>query len=172
MRSIVELDLIQVHVPFDGHVVELPSNRIIDYVGVVNALPGDETRWLADILQHELSLFDAFPGKTMLLEQAIRLKENVVPIKQRQYPRNPAVRAIINEEVIAMLRDEVIETTGVNLWFWFANHFCIDMRRVNDSSIKDAYPLPRINAILEKLQTQFLYIDMQMKSKLMLQLVC
>lgn len=25
------------------------------------------------------------------------------------------------------------------------------MRKVNDASIKDAYPLPRINAILEKL---------------------
>lgn len=30
--------------------------------------------------------------------------------------------------------------------------FCIDMRKLNDASIKDAYPLPRINAILEKLR--------------------
>lgn len=61
------------------------------------SMPGDETRRLAVILQHELSLFDGVPGKT------IRLKKNVVPIKQRHYPRNPAMPAIINEEVNAML---------------------------------------------------------------------
>lgn len=95
MRSIVKLDLIQINVPYDGHEVEIPSNQIIHYVGVVDALPGDETWRLADLLQRELPLFGVVPGKTMLLEHVIQLKENVLPIKQLYYL---AVQAIINEE--------------------------------------------------------------------------
>lgn len=90
MKTIVDLDLIQIKVPFEGHVLEEPARkRILDYVGVVDALPGDETRRPTDFLQHELPLFDVVPGKTTLLEHVIRLKENVVPIKQRHYPSNP-----------------------------------------------------------------------------------
>lgn len=45
MKSNVDLDLIQINVPFEGHVLEEPARkRILDYVGVVDALPGDETR--------------------------------------------------------------------------------------------------------------------------------
>jgi len=63
---------------------------------------------LKQFLQREMSLFDAFEGKTKLIEHVIRLKPDALPIKQRYYPRNPAMQSIINEEVASMLRDGVI----------------------------------------------------------------
>lgn len=70
------------------------------------------------------------------------------------------MQAVINQEVEDMLKDGVIEPSTSP---WISPivmirkstgkfRFCIDMRKVNDASIKDAYPLPRINAILEKLR--------------------
>lgn len=161
MRTIAALDLIQIKVPYvDARGDRLTSKHCHDCVGVIDTLPSEEAQKLEDFLKIELPLFDAVAGQTTLIEHTIRLKENVVPIKQRHYPRNPAMQAIINDEVTAMLREGVIEPSESP---WSSPvvlirkstgkyRFCIDMRKVNDSSIKDAYPLPRINAILEKLR--------------------
>lgn len=40
---------------------------------------------------------------------SITVKPEAEPCKQRYYPRNPAIQAIINEEVDKMLTDKVIE---------------------------------------------------------------
>ncbi len=115
---------------------------------------------VSQFLSVELPKFDTVRGKTTLVEHVIRLKDNVVPVKQRYYPRNPAMQKIINDEVETMLDEGIIEPSDSP---WSSPvvlikkstgkyRFCIDMRKVNDASIKDAYPLPRINAILEKLR--------------------
>lgn len=74
------------------------------------------------------------------------------------------MHAIIDEEVDSMLREGVIKSS-TNPWSspivtvkkpTGKYRFCIDMRRINEASIKDAYPIPRINVILEQLrQTKY-----------------
>jgi len=70
------------------------------------------------------------------------------------------MQAIINEEVEKMLADDVIEPSHSP---WSSpivlvkkkdgkHRFCIDFRRVNDATHKDAYPLPQIPATLDKLR--------------------
>lgn len=134
-----------------------------DHRGTVSALVPlgkDQESELDCFLQKELPLFMGMAGRTHLVEHEIRLKEGTVPIKQRHYPRNPAMAAIINREVEDMLKDGVIEPSSSP---WSSPivmvkksagkfRFCVDLRKVNESSVKDAYPLPRINAILEKLK--------------------
>lgn len=158
MRCIDDFNLIQLHaIPTAETGIPGPFPCAS---GTLKPLTDEEDRRLQVFLDEELPRFDSVVGRTTLVEHVIRLKENVAPIKQRHYPRNPAMQAIINEEVAAMIRDGVIEPSDSP---WSSPivlikkatgkyRFCIDMRRVNDSSIKDAYPLPRINAILEKLR--------------------
>ena len=158
MRCIEELNLIRMNV---GTATEDLDETVVECatISVEPLLPAEEIR-LKEFLDEELPKFDAVEGKTTLVEHEIRLKEGAVPIKQRHYPRNPAMQSIINEEVDSMLREGVIEPSDSP---WSSPvvlikkpsgkyRFCIDMRRVNDSSVKDAYPLPKINAILEKLR--------------------
>lgn len=70
------------------------------------------------------------------------------------------MQAVINEEVDKMLKDGVIEPSRSP---WSPPvvivkqkdgkyQFCIDFRKGNDVSIKDAYPSPYISTILDKLR--------------------
>lgn len=62
------------------------------------------------------------------------------------------MQAVINQEMEDMLKDGVIEpsTSPWSSPIVMINkstgkfRFCIDMRKVNDANIKDAYPLPAL----------------------------
>ncbi|KAL7723629.1 hypothetical protein ACLKA6_003100 [Drosophila palustris] len=82
------------------------------------------------------------------------------PIKQRYYPKNPAMQRIIDDQIDELLKNGCIEPsksphrapivlvgkkTG-------EVRMCIDYRQLNANSIPDAYPLPQIHHILERLR--------------------
>jgi len=111
------------------------------------------------IPKEELRKFDKVRGPTDKIEHTIRVKTNV-PIKQRYRPRNPAMQAIIDEEVERMLHDKIIEPS-TSAWSSpivivkkrdGKHRFCIDFRKVNEVTERDAYPLPHITATLDKLR--------------------
>ena len=94
-----------------------------------------------------------------LTKHEIRLKEST-PLKQRYRPKNPAMQAIIDTEVEKMLQEGVIQPSNSA---WSAPivmtkrknekyRFCIDFRRLNKLSEKGIYPLPQVNATLDKLK--------------------
>lgn len=121
----------------------------------------EEDRAAAEqILREELVKFEAITTPTHVLKHHIRAKPDTVPIKQKYRPRNPAMQQIINDKVDEMLERSVIERSNSP---WSSpivlvnkkdgkKRFCIDYRRVNQVTIKDAYPLPQINATLDKLR--------------------
>lgn len=138
-------------------------NKVDDVVtcqsNAISALNESEEAILKRFLDDELQRFNEIRGRTTLVEHKIRLKDDN-PIKQRYYPRNPAMQTILNEEVRKMLADDVIERSSSP---WSSPvvlvkkpsgkyRFCVDYRRVNAVSEKDAYPMHQINAILEKLR--------------------
>jgi len=107
----------------------------------------------------ELPKFGYVYGPTKVTEHKIRLKTDV-PIKQRYRPRNPAMQQIIDNEVREMERAGIIEPSR-SPWsspIVIAKKkdgrplFCIDFRKVNEASEKDAYPLPQVEATLDKLR--------------------
>ncbi|KAL6419305.1 hypothetical protein ACFW04_013944 [Cataglyphis niger] len=119
----------------------------------------EEGERLRAFLGHELPKFQAVTGPTPLVEHQIRLKHRI-PIKQRYRPRNPAMQAIIDAEVEEMEKAGVIEPSRSA---WSSpivvvrkkdgkHRFCIDFRKVNDVTEKDAYPLPQVTATLDKLR--------------------
>lgn len=83
------------------------------------------------------------------------------PIKQRQYVLSPYVQKGVVEEINRMLARGIIQKTDNPSWL---NpivavrkpngkiRLCIDARRLNDATVKNAYPQPNANRILSQLK--------------------
>lgn len=138
---------------------------------VVTELTEPQKRQLSDFLKNEFTKFEGVNGVTRLMEHEIRLKD-CNPIKQRYYPRNPYMQQKIYDEVDSMLTGGVIEPSSSP---WSSPivlvkkasgglRFCIDFRKVNEASEKDAYPLPRIDSILDKLREARFISTLDLKS--------
>lgn len=103
-------------------------------------------------------------GKTTLIKHVIDVGQ-ARPIKQRYHAVSPAVEAKMFAEVDRMLQLGVIEESG-SAWsspvtvVSKANgksRLCLDARRVNELTTKDAYPMPLIESILSRLnETRFI----------------
>ncbi|CAB0040714.1 unnamed protein product [Trichogramma brassicae] len=111
-------------------------------------------KWITEKLS-----FDNIHGPTPNATYEIKILKNT-PIKQRYRPRNPLMQAIIDTEVEKMTKQGVIEpsTSAWSSPIVLAKkkqgkyRFCIDFKKINEVSEKDAYPLPQIEAILNKLR--------------------
>ena len=145
-----------------------------DY-SVIAELELSESDQVVPLNQHELNaeqqqqldqvkaLFPSFAvmglGKTHLEEHIIEVTDENTPIKQRHYPISPVVQKLMYDELDRMLSLGVIEESNSS---WSSpvtlvrqpnkNRLCLDARKVNERTIKDAYPLPHINGILSRLQ--------------------
>jgi len=82
------------------------------------------------------------------------------PIKQRYYPKNPKVQGEINAKADEILQMGYIEHSTIpysspivmltkmkGKW-----RLCAVFRQINAKSIKDAYPMPRKNYIIDQLR--------------------
>lgn len=94
------------------------------------------------------------------------------PIKQRYYPVSPYIQEKINVEIEKLLKLGVIEPSK-SAWpspivmVKKPNNeyrFCIDFRKVNQVTKKDAYPLPYINSILDPLRDACVLSSIDLKS--------
>jgi len=94
-----------------------------------------------------------------MAEHQIKMKDDK-PIKQRYYPKNPKIQGEINAKVDELLQMGFIEHSKspysssivmvkkkTGKW-----RLCVDFRQINAKSVKDAYPMPRINYILDQLR--------------------
>ncbi|GET66741.1 retroviral-like aspartic protease 1 [Rhizophagus irregularis DAOM 181602=DAOM 197198] len=96
-------------------------------------------------------------SKTNIIECNIRLKDET-PINQKAYRESTENREIIKREIDKMLKEGIIQESCSP---WSSpvvivnkktgdKRFCIDFRKINQMTITDAYPLPRIDDLLEK----------------------
>lgn len=98
-------------------------------------------------------------GKTTLEEHVIEVTDENTPIKQRYYPISPAIQKLMYDELDRMIGLGVIEESN-SAWSSPVtlvckpgkNRLCLDARKVNERTVKDAYPLPHIEGILSRLQ--------------------
>lgn len=98
-------------------------------------------------------------GKTDLEEHIIEVVNENLPIKQRHYPISPAIQKLVYQELDRMISMGLIEDSNSS---WSSpvslvikgtkNRFCLDARKINEKTIKDAYPLPHVEGILSRLQ--------------------
>ncbi|XP_055838190.1 uncharacterized protein K02A2.6-like [Episyrphus balteatus] len=95
-------------------------------------------------------------GKTKLEEHTINTGD-AEPVKQRHYPVSPAVQALMYDELDRMLALGVIEESQSA---WSSpmvlvqkpgkNRLCLDSRKVNKVTKKDAYPLHHVDGLLSR----------------------
>lgn len=120
------------------------------------------------ILEDTKQLFPSFKnlglGKTTLIQHEIDVG-NAKAIKQRHYAVSPAVQDLLYNEIDRMLDLKVIEESASP---WCSPvvivrkpngkaRLCLDLRKVNDVSIKDGYPLPLIDGLIARLsETRFI----------------
>lgn len=108
----------------------------------------------------------AEPGKlsmTHLMEHSIEIKDeykNGNPVRKNPYPWSPEIQRKIHQAVDMMLREEIIEPSSSD---WSLPvvpvtkrdsqdvRLCLDARKLNERTKRDAYPLPHQNRILSHL---------------------
>lgn len=125
-------------------------------------------------LEEVVKLFPTFEEKglgcTTLEKHAIKLREGATPIKEKHYPLSPAVQDIVYKEIDNMLALNVIEesdgpwsnrTTVVRKPG--KNRFCLDARKLNALTIKDAYPLQNIDGILSRIDQTYYISSVDLK---------
>lgn len=127
--------------------------------GSISQDADDDKHALKEFLTTELAKFDNIKGPTHLAKHEIKLT-NTQPIKQRYRPRNPIMQQVIDDEVVKMMKEGIIEPS-VSAWSSpvvivkkrdNSKRFCVDFCRLNDVTVKDAYPLSHIQATLDKLR--------------------
>lgn len=122
------------------------------------------------------AIIDLFPnfekdglGKTSLIKHNIDVG-SAKPIKQKFYPVSPAVERLIFQEIDRMLSLGVIEESSSP---WSSPmrlvlkpnkvRLCLDARKVNSLTEKDAYPLPNIDGIFSRLPKANLISKLDLK---------
>lgn len=152
---------------------ELCLEKAVDYFGPPK-VPGSVHKMhsLSDKQQVDLEIvkssFLTFEndglGRTPLEKHTITLVEGAVPIKERHFPISPAVQEIVYAEIDNMLKLGVIRESESPWSNRFTvvrkpdkNRFCLDARKLNARTVKDAYPLQNIEGILSRIdQTEYI----------------
>ncbi|KAM8702658.1 hypothetical protein ACLKA7_000788 [Drosophila subpalustris] len=102
--------------------------------------------------------------KSILEEVKAKFLAFEKPVKDRHYPLSPAMQQVVWDEVDKMLAIGVIEESN-SPWSNRTtvvrrpdkNRFCLDARKLNALTVKDAYPLPSIEGIMSRVdQTYFI----------------
>ena len=120
-----------------------------------------EKEQMSNILRQYQGLFANDLSHLGLTSQAEHRIEtgNATPIKQLPRRLPHALRPVVEEQVKEMLQYEVIEPSN-SPWAspivlvkkkdgtW---RFCIDFRKLNEVTCKDAYPLPQVNDLIDTL---------------------
>ena len=96
---------------------------------------------------------------TEIIQHKVPLKPNVKPFRKKLRRINPSLFPIIEKEVKKLLGAKII--VPLRYSSWVANlapirkkngeiRLCIDFQNLNRSSLKDNYPFPKIEQILQK----------------------
>ena len=135
--------------PKAGHLPEVPGTLDESQKEALNKL----LREYKDVFSKEGDPISS----TSLVEHKIYTEGP--PVRLPFCRQNPLVRAQEQSQVKEMLRDGVIRSS-ISPWASpvvmvkkkdGSMRFCVDFRKVNDATIKDAHPLPRIDDTLESL---------------------
>ena len=118
----------------------------------------DQQHELAQLLS-EFRCFNDLPGSTTVATHCIELKAGSKPVRQSPYRVNPEKADLIRAEIVKMKDMGVIEDSHSP---WASPvvltpkpngslRFCIDYRTVNDLTVPDAHPMPRIDDQIDKI---------------------
>lgn len=118
-----------------------------------------QNQQLQEMLNAEFKKFENIKECTHLVEHKIKMKTDE-PIRLKYSPKNPTMRRVISDQVDDLLQKNLIEPSASaycspvvlvkkkdGSW-----RMCIDYRKINDQSERDAYPIPHIPNTLNRLK--------------------
>ena len=126
-------------------------------IGKVEEEQENEIRRLIEKYKEICAISSTKLGKTNVVKHKINTGDHE-PIAQKQFRADKKRRTIIKEEVDKMLKNGIIKKSEGP---WSSPvvivtkkdgsaRFCIDYRKINNITITDAHPLPRIDDVLEQ----------------------
>ncbi|UYV60745.1 hypothetical protein LAZ67_1002098, partial [Cordylochernes scorpioides] len=130
-----------------------------------------EKEQLKQVLEKYADLFSSGLGRSNLAKHRIDT-EGTKPIKHKPYRVSAKEREIIKEQIDEMLRDGIIRPSSSPWSFPVIlvkkrdgkYRFCVDYRKLNDVTVKDVYPIPRIDEVLDTLQGSKYFSAIDLKS--------
>lgn len=133
-------------------------------------LSDEQQKALEALVEKKFQLMGSTLGCTTMVEHKIITESE--PIRQRHYPLSPALQKQVNEDLDQMLRDGIVEPSNSP---WASPiilvkkpdgryRFCVDYRRLNQVTLRDAYPLPFVSATLDKLREAHYLTTLDIKS--------
>ena len=125
----------------------------------LSAVPEDQRTNVRAVLKRFEKLWDGRLGQAVGVHHRIVLRDDAVPVRQPPHRAGPVARAAEKAEVDAMRECEVARKTQSEFaspmllvpkpdGSWRA---CIDYRKLNDLTVKDSYPIPRMDECLDSL---------------------
>lgn len=140
---------------------DLLDTKRVDHVTPYTDLDSSQRIIVDNVIERfkAISYEDKGLGRTNLIAHRIDTGA-AMPIRQRYYRMSPEKSRIVNEQVDEMLQLDVIEPCESS---WSSPvlivnkkdgkpRFCLDSRKLNSVTIKDAYSLPYIAEILDNLR--------------------
>ena len=114
-------------------------------------------------------------GETSLVQNTILIRDEETKIRLRARPLRYAEREFVEKEIDRLLKLNVISPADPGKCPFASPivvvskkdgtwRMCVDFRQLNDQTIKDAYPLPRIDDIFTSLHSaqNFVALDLLM----------
>lgn len=146
------------------------NNCRVSAIQTAEDLSPEQRELLESLLDKTFAQMGSDIGCTTLVEHVIRTDS--LPIKQRHYPISPALQKYVNEEIDRLLAADIIEPSNSP---WSSPivlakkkdgsyRFCTDYRQLNKVSLPDAYPLPFVSSILDKLRDARFLTTLDIKS--------
>ncbi|CAF3358581.1 unnamed protein product [Rotaria socialis] len=134
-------------------------------------LNSEQVAQLQNLLLKYRTCFNEKTGRTSLTRHHIDTGDSK-PIKLRPYRVSPARQSIIYNQIQQMLQDGIIEPANgpyaapVTLQPKKDGslRFCVDFRQLNSATVRDVYPIPRIDDTLDQLRSAKYFTSMDLKS--------
>ncbi|UYV77104.1 hypothetical protein LAZ67_14003317, partial [Cordylochernes scorpioides] len=130
-----------------------------------------EQERLKQILAKYTDLFSSRLGRTNLEKHQIHT-EDAKPIKHKPYRVSAKERTIIKDQIDEMLEEGIIRPSSSPWSFPVIlvkkrdgkYRFCVDYRKLNEVTVKDVYPIPRIDDVMDSLQGSKYFSAIDLKS--------
>lgn len=150
----------------------MPPQVSVSGIQPEDTLTSEQRDKLEALLREKFTQMGKGLGFTNVTEHEIILDPGTRPLKQRYYPVSPFKQKIIDEELRRMLDMDIIEPSA-SAWSSpillvpkkdKTYRFCVDYRALNAVTQKDAYPLPYVSAILDRLKGSKFLSSIDIKS--------